>query len=86
MLHTSNTFPEQRPCLRNGTAFAKLMTSPTMHQIGRFPVLQVVEKVAHGREIAVGYGTVVCESVQWDLLMLERIDIIQTSTSKAKAG
>jgi hypothetical protein len=54
--------------------------------MGRFPIFQVVEKVTHRGKVAVGDGTVVRESVQWDLLMLERIDTIQTSTSKAKAG
>jgi len=86
MLYTSNALPKQRPSLSKGITFAKLMTPPTMHQMGRFPIFKVVEKVTHRGKVAAGDGTVVRESVQWDLLMLEGIDMIQTSTSKAKAG
>jgi hypothetical protein len=85
MAHTSIAFPKQGPGLSDGIALAKFVTSPTMNQIRRAPVVKVAEEVAHRQKVAVWDRTLVSESVERDRFMLGEMDVVQPSTREAKA-
>jgi hypothetical protein len=72
MAHTSIAFPKQGPGLSDGIALAKLVTSPTMNQMRRAPVVKVAEEVAHRQKVAVWDRTLVVKASSGTVLCLEK--------------
>jgi hypothetical protein len=69
-----------------GPAHAKLMASPAVLQLSRFPVFKVAEEITYCGSVACGDGAIVSERVKRNLLMLGGINLIQAPASKAETS
>jgi hypothetical protein len=69
-----------------GPALAKLMASPAVLQLSRFPVFKVAEEIAYRGSVACGDGAIVSERVKRYFLMLGRINLVQAPASKAETS